>query len=63
MTLDYAEARSPQERARIGRDLFPALDAIGATPKGRLRMGIRGQKKQESRAAQLVNMAKAVNGS
>src|SRR5665213_37829 len=52
-TLDFRAAKTPERRARIGRDLEKLCDVLGLHPKGRLRMGIRGTKPGQSKTAKL----------
>lgn len=54
-TLDYQQAKDAAARARIGRDLEKFYDVIGATPKARLRMGIKG-KPAKSKTSQLLEL-------
>lgn len=56
-TLDYQAAKDPAARARIGRDLEKFYDVIGATPKARLRMGIKGRPAAQSKTAKLLAIA------
>lgn len=57
LTLDYQTAADPKLRARIGRDLYAALDACGCSPRSRVRMGIRSsRKKAASQTAKLLKM-------
>lgn len=55
-TLDFRSAKTPELRARIGRDLEKLCDVLGLHPKGRLRMGIRGAKPGQSKTAKLLSM-------
>lgn len=55
-TLDFRSAKTPELRARIGRDLEKLCDVLGLHPKGRLRMGIRGTKPGQSKTAKLLAM-------
>lgn len=57
-SVDYEEAKDPSIRARLGRDLMPLLEAIGAHPKARMRMGIRDKKTGQSKTGQLLQLAK-----
>lgn len=58
-TVDYQTARDAMARARIGRDLEKFYDVIGATPKARLRMGLKGKPAAQSKTAKLLAMVKA----
>jgi hypothetical protein len=60
-TLDYQQAKDAASRARIGRDLARHYDDIGASPKARLRMGIKGKAKPgQTATGRLLAMVGAV---
>lgn len=55
-TLDFRNAKTPELRARIGRDMEKLYDVLGLHVKGRLRMGIRVNKPGQSKTAKLLSM-------
>lgn len=61
-TVDYQTAKDAAARARIGRDLEKFYDVIGATPKARLRMGLKGKPPAQSKTAKLLAMVKSGPG-
>ena len=57
---DFDHVTDPGLSARIGRDLVKLHEEIGATPKARLRMGIKGKGKGDAQSTmgKLLGMAK-----
>lgn len=60
-TVDYQTAKDPASRARIGRDVEKFYDVIGATPKARLRMGLKGKAGSQSKTGKLLAMVSGVS--
>lgn len=58
-TVDYQMAKDAGVRTRIGRDLEKFYDVIGATPKARLRMGLKGKPPAQSKTAKMLAMVRS----
>lgn len=55
-TLDYRNAKTAQDRARIGRDMEKFYATLGLHTMSRARMGIRDKAKGQSKTAKLLSM-------